>query len=129
LSQLAKRQIDAALSKALDENDQYFQREREKLDKWAEDQVLSAEIQLEDTKIKIRDAKKQARTAQTLEEQKAAQERIQQLERQQRRQRQSIFDVEDAIEAKRDLLIDGLEKQMHKTSTTHRLFTIRWRLV
>ena len=128
-SQLAKRQIDAALSKALDENDQYFQREREKLDKWAEDQVMSAEMQLEDTKIKIREAKKQARTAQTLEEQKTAQESIQQLERQQRRQRQSIFDVEDEIESKRDLLIDALEKQMHKTSTTHRLFTIRWRLV
>lgn len=128
-SQLAKRQIDAALSKALDENDQYFQREREKLDKWAEDQVLSAEMQLEDTKIKIRDAKKQARVAQTIEEQKAAQEAIKQLERLQRRQRQSIFDVEDEIEAKRDSLIEALERQMHKTSSTHRLFTIRWRIV
>lgn len=127
--QLAKRQIDAALSKALDENDQYFQREREKLDKWAEDQVLSAEMQLEDTKIKIKDAKKQARVAQTIEEQKAAQEAIKQLERLQRRQRQSIFDVEDEIEAKRDSLIEALERQMHKTSSTHRLFTIRWRIV
>lgn len=127
--QLTKRQLDAALSKALDENDQYFQREREKLDKWAEDQVLSAEMQLENTKIKLREAKKQSRLAQTVEEQKQAQETIKQLERQQRRQRQNIFNVEDDIETKRDDLIDALERRMHKTSTTHRLFTIRWRIV
>ena len=59
---------------------------------------------------------------------KAAQEAIKQLERQQRRQRQEIFDVEDEIEARRDALIDALEKQMHQRSSSHQLFRVRWSL-
>ncbi len=38
-----RRQIDAAWAKALEENNTYFQVERERLDQWAEDQLLSAE--------------------------------------------------------------------------------------
>lgn len=122
----ARRQIEAALSKALEENDQYFQREREKLDQWADDQIQSAEQQLEDTKIKIRDTKRRSRTAQTVEEQRQCQEEVKTLEKQQRRQRQAIFDVEDEIEARRDTLIEALEKRMHQKSSTHHLFRIRW---
>lgn len=124
----AHRQLEAALSKALEENNGYFQREREKLDQWAEDQIHSAEQQLEDTKIKIRDTKRKARTAQTIEEQKQFQEELKSLERQQRRQRQAIFDVEDEIEQRRDDLIEALERRMHQKSTTHHVFRIRWQL-
>jgi hypothetical protein len=37
--------------------------------------------------------------------------------------------VEDAIEARRDQLIEALEKRMHQKSSSHHLFRIRWRLV
>jgi superfamily II DNA/RNA helicase len=129
LSETAKRQLDGTLSRALDENNQYFQLEREKLDAWAHDQLVSTESQLEDTRSKLREAKKQARMADTVEAQKTAQESVKQLERLQRRQRQEIFDVEDEIESRRDSLIDALEQQMHQHSTSHQLFRIRWRIV
>ena len=129
LATTAKRQLDARLSRALDENNQYFQRERDKLDAWANDQLVSAEAKLEETKVKLKEAKKQSRLAATVEAQKASQESIKQLEKQQRRQRQNIFDVEDEIESRRDNLIDALEQQMHKHSTSHQLFRIRWRLL
>ncbi len=123
-----KRQLDAALSRALQENDQYFQREREKLDHWAEDQIQAAEQALQDTKIRIRDAKRQARTAPSVEEQSKLQKQIKELESSQRRQRQQVFEVEDEIEAKRDALIDALEKRLHQHSRNQLLFRIRWRL-
>lgn len=129
LEATAKRQLDACLSKALDENNQYFHREREKLDAWAQDQVSSAEAKLDDTRTELKDAKKQARLAVTVEEQKQAQEKVKQLERQQRKQRQEIFDVEDEIEERRDSLIDALERQMHQRSNSHQLFRVRWQLV
>lgn len=128
LAENARRQIEAKLSEVLEENNQYFQREREKLDHWAEDQVRGAEQQLEETKSKIRDTKRRARQAPTLDEQKQLQHELKDLEKQQRRQRQNIFDVEDEIEARRDALIDALEKQLHQRSTTHHLFRIRWQL-
>ena len=51
------------------------------------------------------------------------------LEKFKRRHRQSIFDVEDEIMAKRDGLIEKLEKRMRQRSTAEPLFTIRWSLV
>ena len=128
LTETAKRQLDSCLSRALDDNNQYFQRERDKLDAWAHDQTVSAEAKLDDTRAKLREAKKQARLADTVEAQKAAQEEVKKLEKHQRRQRQDIFDVEDAIEARRDSLIEALEKQMHRRSSTHHLFRIRWQV-
>lgn len=123
-----RRQIDAALTKALEENNTYFQAERERLDQWAEDQLLSAEQALQDTKARLKDAKRRARAATTVEDQAAVQDEIRALESQQRRQRREIFDVEDEIEAKRDALIAALERRLNQRSHSVRLFRIRWRL-
>lgn len=128
LATLATRQVEAALARALEENNEYFRRERDKLEAWADDQIRSAEQQLQDTKDRIKDAKRRARTADTLEEQKSAQEVLKELEKQQRRQRQQIFEVEDEIEGRRDQLIEALERRMHQNSSTHHLFRIRWQL-
>lgn len=129
LADTSKRQLDATLSRALDENNQYFQREREKLDAWAQDQIVSVEANLEDTRAKLKEAKRQSRLADTVEAQKSAQEAVKELEKLQRRQRQEIFDVEDEIEGRRDALIDALEQQMHQHSSSHLLFRIHWKLI
>lgn len=123
-----RRQCEATLARALDENDQYFQREREKLDQWADDQIKAAEQELADTKARIKDAQRRARLSSTIEEQASVNASIKLLEAQQRRQRQQIFDVEDAIAARRDALIDALQKRLNQSSHTVRLFRIRWQL-
>lgn len=63
-----------------------------------------------------------------VEEQARVQNEIKPLERQQRRQRQEIFNVEDEIETKRDVLIAALEKRLNQHRHSVRLFRIRWRL-
>jgi hypothetical protein len=123
-----RRQIDAALTKALEENNTYFQAERDRLDQWAEDQLLSAEQALQDTKARLKDGKRRARAATTVEDQAAVQDEIRALESQQRSQRREIFDVEDEIEAKRDALIAALERRLNQRSHSVRLFRIRWAL-
>lgn len=40
-----------------------------------------------------------------------------------------LFDVEDEIEAKREALIEALERRMNQRSHSVRLFRIRWALV
>ena len=69
-----------------------------------------------------------ARSAWTIAdaEQHEIQEKIQKLERQQRRQRQEIFKAEDEIIEKRDQLIDSLERRLAQRTETETLFTIRW---
>lgn len=122
----AKRHSKATVSRSLELNSVHFNQAREKLEKWADDMVLSAEKALTDTKEQIKALRRQARQAITLEEQHEIQQQIQKLEKQQRRQRQEIFKVEDQIIEKRDALIDSLEKRLSQSSGSEHLFTIRW---
>jgi superfamily II DNA/RNA helicase len=122
----AERHARATISRSLEQNSIHFNKAREKLEKWADDMVLSAEKALLDTKEQIKAHRRQSRQAITLEEQHAILEKIQKLERQQRRQRQEIFAVEDEIMVKRDALIESLERRLAQQTKTETLFSIRW---
>jgi hypothetical protein len=122
----AERHAKATVSRSLEQNSVHFNQAREKLEKWADDMVLSAEKALADTKEQIKALRRQARQAVTLEEQHVIQQQLQKLEKQQRRQRQDIFKAEDEIMEKRDALIDSLEKRLSQSSGSEHLFTIRW---
>jgi predicted nucleic acid-binding Zn-ribbon protein len=123
------RHAKATISQSLEANNQHFNEAREKLEKWADDLVLAAEKALKDTKEQIKLMQRQARLATNLDEQHDIQQRIQKLEKQQRRQRQEIFQVEDSIIEKRDGLIDSLEKRLTQKTESERLFTIEWAVV
>jgi hypothetical protein len=125
----SERHAQATLSRSLEQNNRYFHEAREKLERWADDMVLSAEKALADTKEQIKALRRQARQATTLAEQHAIQEKLQKLERQQRRQRQEIFRIEDEIMEKRDQLIDQLEQRLAQRTHAETLFTIRWAVV
>lgn len=125
----AERHAKATVSRSLEQNSAHFQAAREKLERWAEDLVHSAEKALLDTKEQIKALRREARQAVTLAEQHAVQERIQRLERQQRKQRQEIFAAEDEVFERRDRLIDELERRLTQRTEAESLFTIRWSVV
>ena len=125
----AQRYAKATISLSLEQNSAHFHQARDKLEKWADDMVLSAEKALADTKEQIKALRREARQVVTLEEQHVIQEKLQKAERQQRRQRQEIFAVEDEIMEKRDTLIDQLERRLAQRTEAETLFTIRWRVV
>jgi hypothetical protein len=124
-----KIHAEAAVALSLEENNRLFSEERERLEKWAEDMVFAAEKELADTKAQIKAVRRQSRLAATLDVQNELQHKLQELERKQRRQRQEIFDIEDQIAEKRDMLIDGLQKRMSQKTATTPLFTIRWEVL
>lgn len=126
LSAESERHAKATVSRSLEQNNVHFNAAREKLEKWADDMVLSAEKALSDTKEQIKALRRQARQAVTLEEQHGIQQQLQKLEKQQRRQRQDIFKAEDEIMGKRDQLVDTLERRLAQRTETEMLFTIRW---
>ena len=129
LEQEATRHAHATVSRSLDENSRFFQEERDRLERWAEDMVLGAEKALADTKAQIKALTRQARQATTTEEQHELQVKLRNLQRRQRRQRQEIFDREDEIIEKRDQLIHALEKRMAQRTEVEPLFTIRWAVI
>ncbi|MDP2234772.1 MAG: ATP-dependent helicase, partial [Actinomycetota bacterium] len=125
----ARRHADATVSRSLEANSRHFNEARERLEQWADDLVVAAEKALRDTKEKIKALRRDARRAETLQEQHDIQQRLQQLGRQQRRQRQEIFRVEDEIMERRDALIDELESRLSQRTVSEVLFTIEWTVV
>jgi len=129
LSKESRRHGEATIANSLESNSRVFNEERERLEKWADDMVIAAEKELSDTKSQIKGFRRQSRLATTLEEQNQLQEKIRDLEKKQRKQRQQIFGIEDEISEKRDSLIDGLQRRMAQKTHSTSLFTIRWKVV
>ncbi|SDT17271.1 Helicase conserved C-terminal domain-containing protein [Halopseudomonas litoralis] len=125
----SERHIAAAIADVLEANQRLFNEERDKLEKWADDKLMASEEALKNTKARIAQLKRDARKAPTLQEQSDIQQEISSLERQQRRQRQEIFAVEDEIIAQRDQLIESLQQRLQEKTETHTLFTLHWQVV
>jgi len=129
LKKESERHNRAIVSRSLEENNHHFNEARERLEKWVDDMVLAAEKELKDTKQQIKALSRQARLATVMEEQHQLQEKIREMEKKKRRQRQRIFDLEDEIIEKRDGLIESLEKRMAQRTSREPLFTIRWQVI
>ena len=125
----AARHRKAVVSESIERTNEKFEEEREKLNRWADDKTEAVERELGNVKAQIRALQRDARKAETVDEQKEMEDRIQRLQKKKKRIRANIFDVEDEIEAKRDELIDALEKRMNHEVEVDSLFTIKWEVV
>jgi superfamily II DNA/RNA helicase len=125
----SQRRIEATIADVLEANQRLFNEERDKLERWADDKLLAAEESLKNIKARIAQLKRDARKADTLQEQDAIQRELAESERKQRRLRQEIFDVEDDIMAKRDELIATLQQRLHEKTDSQILYTLRWQVV
>ncbi|MBC7907092.1 MAG: DEAD/DEAH box helicase family protein [Rhodospirillaceae bacterium] len=128
LAETTQTALDNRIRDALTRNGALFEEERQRLERWAEDRLFTAEKELSDTKKQIQALSRQSRTAATPAEQMDVQRRIQELERGKRRLRQRIFDVEDEIADDRDKLIAGLETRLNQKTDVRELFTIVWKV-
>ena len=125
----AQRHAQATVAQALETNNAHFIDARDKLDRWADDMVQGAEQALRNTREQIRITQREARHATSLDEQHAIQERIAKLERQLRRQRQEIFEIEDDVKEKREQLIEQLTRRMTQRVQTEILMTLTWAVI
>jgi ERCC4-related helicase len=107
-------------------DEKYFQEEVDKINRFCDDLLDRAEKELKDAKIKARDLIRESKVATHLEEQKRIQEELQKWEREKRKLRQRIFDVEDEIEEKRKALIDSIEYKLEQKIAIKPLFEIEW---
>lgn len=124
-----RRHAEATVSRSLEANSKHFRAACERIDKWAEDVVKAAEKALDEAKVEIRALRREVRFAGTVEEQHAIQEKLREAEKQKRRARNRIMDVEDEVDEKREAIIASLEKRLSQKTEIDTLFTIRWRVV
>ena len=107
----------------------YFDAEVQKLDAWADDLKVGLENEVKELDREIKDVRRTATVAATLEEKLQWQKRQRELEDKRSQLRRRIFDRQDEIDGQRSRLIDDLECRLGSTSTLKEIFTIQWELV
>lgn len=107
----------------------YFEQEVEKLDAWADDLKLGLEQSIKEIDREIKEIRRTAATAPTLDEKLSWQKRQRELEGKRSKLRRDLFSRQDEIEAQRNDLISSLELQLQQQVREESLFTIEWELV
>jgi len=102
------------LSSSSDRNNRFFDEEMEKLDNWAGDMKLALEREISDLDQEIRLRKSEA---------------IKEMERKRIEKRQNLFNAQDEIDEKKELLLSRIEKMLQQKIQQTELFTIKWRII
>ena len=117
----------ALIRRAVSErNARFFEAEADKLDGWADDLKVGLEREIKEIDRLIKEARRAATTALTLEEKLAGQKQIKTLEATRNQKRRSLFDAQDQIDQQRAGLIAQIESKLEHKVEIASLFTIRW---
>lgn len=129
LEKQVKKEKNKILEIIKEKDSKYFLEEVDKLTKWADDQILSAENEIKETKTRIKELNRQSKVIVEPSEQLKIQKELQDLSHKQRKQRQRIFEVEDEIDANRKKMIEEIEVRMKQSINEKELFLIKWVIV
>lgn len=126
-TQTQKRQLE--IQRAISErNARFFEAEADKLDGWADDLKVGLEREIKEIDRQIKEARRTAVTALTLEEKLSGQKLVKSLEAQRNLKRRSLFDAQDQVDKQREELIVQIEGKLQQAATVQTLFVIRWKL-
>jgi adenine-specific DNA-methyltransferase len=107
-------------------NADFFEIEVDKLDSWADDLKVGVEREIKEFDRQIKEARRTAVAALTLEEKLAGQKQIKVLEAERGKRRRALFDAQDEIDRRREVLINEIEGKLQQTVHSEHLFSIRW---
>ncbi len=116
-------------SRIAGKNAEFFEAEADKLDGWADDLKLGLEREIKELDKQIKEARKGAVAAVSLEAKLAAQKRMKALESERNSRRRTLFEAQDEIDHKRGELIAQIESKLTQKVKAECLFTICWTVV
>ena len=116
-------QIQRAVS---ERNARFFGEEADKLDGWADDLKVGLEQEIKEIDRQIKEARRAATAALTLEDKLAGQKQIKTLEALRNAKRRNLFEAQDEIDRQRATLIAQIESKLEQKSEITPMFTIRW---
>lgn len=128
LETLTETQKTIIQNKISERNAQFYEAEADKLDGWADDLKVALEREIKEFDRQIKEVRRAATLARTLEEKLAAQKQIKAIEAQRNQKRKSLFDAQDAVDKQREELITQIEGKLNQNSRTENLFHLKWRL-
>ena len=112
-----------------EKNSEFFDNEIDKLDKWAEDLKVSLEVELQNLDKEIKSRKTEQKKITDIKEKLTFQKETANLEKKRNKLRKRLFDEQDAIEEKKDVLIEQVAQRLEQKIESKRLFTIQWKII
>ena len=109
-------------------NGTYFESELDKLDRWGEDQRASLKLALKEMEDQIKETRRNARLAGSLPEKLKLEREKRNLDSKRDDAWKKYEQAAKDIEAKKDGLMDEVEKRLQQHIIEQSLFTIRWQL-
>lgn len=128
LHQQMELEKEVVLSESAGRNRKFFDDEIDKLDSWADDMKLGLEKEISDLDGEIKLRKSEAKKMTFLEEKVKAQRLVKDLERKRSDKRRNLFEAQDEVDAKKETLLNNVEKMLKQKIMQTELFTIRWRI-
>ena len=110
-------------------NNNFFDNEMDKLDNWADDLKLSLEVELKSIEKEINTRRTEQRKITELAKKVTFQRETANLEKKRNRLRRKLYDEQDVIEDKKEILIDKVAKKLKQEITVNTLFTIEWKII
>lgn len=110
-------------------NNDFFDDEMEKLDNWADDLKISLEVELNNIEKDIKIRKKEQRKVADLAEKIAFQRVTANLEKRRNKLRRKLYDEQDAIDDKREMLMDKVSQKLKQETFIKELFTVQWKII
>lgn len=100
----------------------------DKLDSWADDLKVGLEREIKEFDRQIKEARRAAVAALTLEEKLVGQKQIKAIEAERGKRRRALFDAQDEIDRRPEQLINEIEGKLQQRVRLQPLFKVRWRL-
>jgi hypothetical protein len=129
LRELVEEQVRGRLAEAEERNGQFFDEEVTKLDRWSDDLKLGLERELKELDREIKEGRRSAMGATSLQEKLAAQKELKKAEAQRTQKRMELYDAQDAVDVRRDELIENIERQLGQSDKLETLFSVCWSVV
>ncbi len=129
LSDLINSYSTDIINSNMEKNNNFFDEEMDKLEKWADDLKNSIEIELKELEKEIKTTKTESKKITKLEAKIEAQKSIKDMEKRRNKLRQNLFTHQDEIEEKKDNLISDIENKLKQSTRLENLFTIRWEII
>jgi adenine-specific DNA-methyltransferase len=114
------------LREVSERNAAFFEAEANKIDSWADDLKVGLEREIKEYDSQIKEARRSAVAALTLEEKLEVQKQVRHLESQRNTKRRALFEAQDEIDSKREILISEIEGKLQRKDFLNQLFQIRW---
>lgn len=129
LDQLFEAEKKRVLGELTEKNANLFSMELDKMDRWGDDLRNSLKAKLQELDEEIKAAQKQARLAPSLPDKLKFQRTRRDLETKRDAAWRDFDRAAKEVEARKDRLMDEIEKKLQQQLAEQPLFTVRWKIV